>query len=734
MTNDKWPNTDTKVNFIIMGLLTVLFFVPAFAETNYDLETIESVSIIGTKADALNVPGSATVISNEDLQKVIDTDIHKILSAVPGVFFRTEDGYGLRPNISIRGTGLDRSGKITIMEDGVLVAPAPYTSASAYYFPTTGRIHAVEVLKGPSAITQGPSTIGGALNLISTPIPTEGRGKFVQELGDNGMTRSHAVLGGDNGAFGGMVEFHEHATDGFDSIANVGGDTGFQKSDMLVKLRYSMGNHELTLKYLDLSESSEQTYVGLSQYSFQQNPRMRYGMTQYDMMDNDGEQESLTYKGSFGNFDVVLTSFSNDYHRDWFKVDKANNSKTGGVSNSINGVIEAANSGNAIAQGILDGTQATEVKLKHNNRFYSNEGIQFQVSTDIENHSVTFGYRDLEDSESRDQGYECFQQSSSGTNSALYDCGSGFTGSNNRLRETEATSYFLQDTISMDKLTVTLGYRSEEYDKVENRWDDGVSGSRTQPNAKYINKTSTGDYSTTGIGATYDMNENLKLVAGFHQGMSPVFNGDAEEADNIELGFRYNKGTTALEVMYFSSDYANLVAECKNSNGGDCDAGDTFDGGEVDVSGLEVDASWLVQRDGVSFPIAVTLTTTDATFENSFEDDYFGTVAAGDDLPYIPSSVVAISAGFITESGWSGYLRMADHGSSCSTASCGAFENIDAYSYADISIRKRMSDKLDVYGVLENVTDNEDIAARAPKSGARSQKPQTFKLGFSYKL
>ena len=43
--------------------------------------------------------------------------------------------------------------------------------------------------------------------------------------------------------------------------------------------------------------------------------------------------------------------------------------------------------------------------------------------------------------------------------------------------------------------------------------------------------------------------------------------------------------------MYFSSDDLNLVAECKNSNGGDCDPGDTFDGGEVDVSGLEVDAS-----------------------------------------------------------------------------------------------------------------------------------------------
>ena len=729
---ENWPNTHTKINFLIMGLLTILFFAPAFA-VEYDVETIESVSIIGTKADARKIAGSGTVISNEDLQRTIDTDIHKILSAVPGVFLRTEDGYGLRPNISIRGTSLDRSSKITIMEDGVLVAPAPYTSASAYYFPTTGRIHAVEVLKGPSAITQGPSTIGGALNLISTPIPTEGKGKFVQELGDNGMMRTHAVLGGDNGTFGAMVEVHEHSTDGFDSIANVGGDTGFDKSDLLAKFRYTSGNHEVTLKMLDLDETSDQTYVGLSQSSFNKNPRMRYGMTQYDQMDNDGEQQSITYKGSFGNVNVIATSWSNDYHRDWFKVDKANNGKAFGISNGINNVIDAANNGNADAQGILDGTRAVEVKLKHNNRFYGNEGIQFQLSTDIGNHSVTFGYRDMEDYESRLQNYECFDQSTDGENSALSPCSTGWTGSNNRLRETDATSYFVQDTITMDKLTLTLGYRSEDYDKVENRWSD-AKPTRTIKDAKYNNKKSSGDYSTTGFGATYDMNENLKLVAGFHQGMSPVFNGDAEEADNMELGFRYNKGTTAVEVIYFASDYANLVAECKNSSGGDCDAGDTFSGGEVDVSGLEVDASWVVQSNTVNYPIAITYTSTDSTFKNSFDSDYFGVVASGDDVPYIPSSVLAISAGFITESGWSGYIRLADHGGSCSTAACGAYEDIEAYSYMDLSLRKRVNENLDVYGVLENATDNEDIAARAPKNGARSQKPQTFKVGFSYKF
>ena len=56
------------------------------------------------------------------------------------------------------------------------------------------------------------------------------------------------------------------------------------------------------------------------------------------------------------------------------------------------------------------------------------------------------------------------------------------------------------------------------------------------------------------------------------------------------------------------------------------------------------------------------------------------------------------------------------------------------YSYIDLTLRKSINSNFDIYGVLENATDNEDIAARAPKNGARSQKPQTFKVGFSYKF
>jgi len=722
---------ETKSILFILFVLTILS-VSSSIQANDD-QTVESVTIIGTKEDVKKLPGSGAVINNEDLQKAMDTDIHKILSAVPGVYFRTEDGYGLRPNISIRGTSIDRSAKVTIMEDGILVAPAPYTSSSAYYFPTTGRINSVEVLKGPSAISQGPSTIGGAINLISTPIPEVNSGKLVQEFGQNGMTRTHAYYGGSQGNLGALVEVHEHSSNGFDRIANVGGNTGFDKSDLMLKARYESGIHSLTFKYTEIDEVSDQSYVGLSQSSFMSNPRERYGMTQYDAMNNDGEQTSLTYVGDFDMFQVVASSWSNDYHRDWFKVDKANNLKAHGVSNGINSVISAANGGDANAQAILDGTLAVQVKLKHNNRFYTNEGVQFKVSTDIANHAITFGYRDMEDSESRLQSYECFDQSSSGTNSALVSCSSGYTGSNNRLRVSQATSFYIEDTITMGDLAVTVGHRSEEYDQVENRWDDGVP-TRTVLASGYP-KAKTGEYSTTGFGATYDVNENVKLVLGFHEGMSPIFGGDAEQADNTEAGVRYSKGTTNLEVMYFSSDYASLKGECKNSSGGDCDAGDIFDGGAVDVSGLEIAGSWMFEGEGVSYPVGLTYTSTDATFGTSFDNgDYWGTVAAGDDVPYIPSSSMALIVGFITESGLNGSARFVSNGSSCSTASCGTYQTIDAHNFLDLSLRKSLNTNMDVYMIMENVLDSEDIVARAPKDGARSQKPATIKVGFSYEF
>ena len=666
----------------------------------------------------------------------MDTDIQKILTAVPGVYMRTEEGYGLRPNISIRGTAIERSGKVTIMEDGVLVAPSPYTSSSAYYFPTTGRIHSVEVLKGPAAVSQGPQTIGGAINLISTPIPNTPSGKFVQELGENGMMRTHAYYGGTSGNFGALVEVHEHESDGFDSIANVGGDTGFDKSDLMVKARYESGAHSLTFKMVDLDETSNQSYVGLSQASFNANPRVRYGATAYDKMMNDGEQTSLTYVGDFENFNVQFTSWQNDYHRDWFKVSDFNNDKEHGEQDDINELISDANNGSANAQAILDGQLPVEIEYKHNNRYYTNEGYQFSINTSLGIHDLTLGYRDMEDSESRIQAHEYADQAADGSLSALYGY-VGLSGSNNRLRESSATSYYLQDTMDFGKLDITLGYRSEDYDQRHRRWGEGAGPNLTAVRVTSVRDTfATNDHTTSSFGATYDLSDNVTLVAGFHEGMTPMFGADPEEADNTELGMRYSVGTTNLEVFYFSSEYSNLAAECTLVSGAACNADESavFSGGAADVKGLEFSGSWILEGDGVSYPIALAYTSTDATFNNSSESEYFGVVAAGDDLPYVPSSSMSIVAGFVTDSGISGNMRLIDVGSSCSIAACGTYNKINAHTIIDLNLRKALNDSMDIYAIIENVSDDADIISRAPSEGARSQKPRTIKVGFSYKF
>ena len=131
---------------------------------------VEAVSLTGGRP--MGVPGSVTVLSAKVLRRQADVDIHRALRSVPGGYIQEEDGFGLRPNIGLRGSGSERSSRISVLEDGIPIAPAPYTAPSAYYFPSVGRMNGIEVMKGASQIAHGPNTVGGAINFISTPIPS----------------------------------------------------------------------------------------------------------------------------------------------------------------------------------------------------------------------------------------------------------------------------------------------------------------------------------------------------------------------------------------------------------------------------------------------------------------------------------------------------------------------------------------------------------------------------------
>ena len=723
---------------LVTAISIITFF--SFAEE----VSIEVVEIIGSPEDAKAIAGSASVITEEELEVYEYTDIHKILSNVPGVNFRPEEGYGLRPNISIRGTYADRSGKVTLMEDGVLIAPAPYASSSAYYFPTAGRIAGVEVLKGPAAITQGPYTVGGAINLISTPIADESGGLVNQELGQDGTSRTHLHYSIVDSQVSLLVESHSWDTDGFDSIKGSDADTGFNKDDIVVKLRINSDPsldgvyHELNIKYQDSDESSNQSYVGLADADFRKDAHSRYGLSAYDNMDNSHETTSFNYVADFGNLEFSATMYDNDFARNWFKVDKIDNKKVYGHGNGINNIIAAANVGEATASAILNGTnaEAVEIKLKNNKRAYTSEGTDLKLQYTTVNQSLTIGYRDTEDSEDRFQVYATTDWLNGQLGSLNVGSDPGYS-SNNRLTKAQATAFYINEEINFGVLTVNLGYRSEDWEISQDRYVD-ASRSAIATDKGYPKQLSDSDNSLMGFGATYEVNDTTQLFFGFHEGFTPTAGGaNPEEADNLEMGVRYVKDNTYFEVVYFDTDYQNMFGECTASGGatGSCEIGDSFNAGEASISGFELVAQTeIASESGTKYPLSVVYTSTDASFDNTFDSDFWGSVTSGMDIPDLPDSQLALQAGFEIQTGLRGSATYYAYGSTCSVASCGVGTLIDSYNIIDASLTKIMSDKLDIYMVVENITDETDVVARAPKNGARAQKPRSLTLGVRYRL
>ena len=688
---------------------------------------LESVSILGGQSETIQVAGSAHVINADQLEKFEYTDIQRILASVPGVSFRNEDGYGLRPNISIRGTRDDRSGKITLMEDGVLIAPAPYSASSAYYFPTMGRISGVEVMKGAAAIENGPYTIGGALNVLSTPIPYTQSGKVNLEYGSDNTSRAHGWVGDSKQNYGWLVEAQKHQSDGFDTIQNAQDETGFNKEDVLAKFRVNTDRgadiyQQLDMKLQYSTEISDQTYVGLTEADFLKDAHARYGLTQQDQMDNEHKEFTLTHLMDFGNTQITTTAYALEFKRDWFKVDKI-----GG--DGIDGVIDCANTSTCATQSeaidVLNGDAAAEVIIKHNNRAYESKGIQSKINHlaqvgEIE-HNFELGLRYHEDSEDRYQPTEVWQQDVSGQ--FTYESTVAPTSSNIRYTSAKAWSVHLTDDIKSGAVVVTPGIRVENY-KIEREGNAG--------------KVADEQVILLGLGTTYQVSNGLATFAGLHQGHSPAPNdssSDPEEAVNLELGARLNNESVQAEATLFISDYSNLLGACTASgSAGDCEIGDLSNGGKALIQGLELLANTQTTiAGGIIIPAGITYTYTDATFQSTFTDngDVWGNVNKGDKLPSLSDHQLQLRTGLSKEQ-WGIDLNLSYFSDTCSTAACNSGEEIDAYTIVDIATRYQLSKATKLYANVDNVFDSEDVVARAPKNGARAQKPLTFLMGVSH--
>ena len=704
-----------------------------------ELRLSERVNVIGDPRRVFDLPGSAYVIESEELalQKQGFDDVQRMLRQVPGVVVQEEEGYGLRPNIGLRGTGTERSSKITLMEDGVLIAPAPYVAPAAYYFPVAGRMDAIEVRKGSSQVKFGPSTNGGVLNLISTPVPSQFRLDADVALGSDQTRKIGAAIGDAYANFGWNFEAYQLATDGF-KVLDGGGDTGFDLQDYVGKLQFHTSPTSRVFQELDVKlgyarETGDETYLGITDGDFAETPLRRYAGSQIDNIEWDHQMYTARHFLALpSGLDLTTIAYRNDFHRDWYKLDSI-----AGVGLSSLFDDEGAHE-LAIARGA--DSAPGDLSVRANDRTYYSQGVQSTLGLDFgkgTTHDLEIGFRFHQDQEDRFQQDDRYQM----LNGRMSLTRAGAPGSqSNRVSDADALAIFVQDEIGFRRFRLTPGVRFETIDFL--RTDYGSDDpDRLSPTGERRNSV---NVAVPGVGLTFDWRPDLRLFGGVHRGFSPPGAGadsetKPEESVNYELGLRSSRGGVESEAIFFYNDYQNLLGADTLSSGGTGE-GDLFNGGEARSLGLELSASADVgPRFGseLSVPLRASYTYTNAVFQNTFESGFepWGDVEAGDSLPYLPRHQFYASVA-LEGASWLAGLNATATSRMRTQAGQGDFvdrESTDAFAVLNVFAEYEVASSARIFVSVQNLADATYIVARAP-AGVRPGLPRTLMAGIKFRV
>ena len=714
---------------------------------------MQEVSIIGSKFNIKNIAGSAAYLDVQDIRKHGVADINRILRRVPGVTLRQEDGFGLFPNISLRGVDPSRSAKLTLMEDGVLTAPAPYSAPDAYYSPTTARMSGMEVLKGSSQVKYGPRTTGGVINFLSTPIPTAEKYYMKASYGTFDELRNHAYFGNtehtDSGKFGYVVEYYTRNNSGFknldDNIASIRGEanTGINKKEPMIKLSYEPKSslyQRLEFKYGHTDLDANETYLGLSTADFRSDPDRRYAASRFDEINSEHHRSYLRHFLEFNsNTNFVTTIYGNTFHRNWQKLDKVN-------GNNLDTALL-----NTTDIATLKGTGSGTLTLRNNNRSYYLYGVQGTLKHKAQigetEHNIEVGLRYHYDQIRRFQKDEDFTQDANGSITAVTVANGGADG--NILQETDAVALNVQDAIKWGKFTFTPGIRTEY-----------IVGSYEDYNA---GRTGTKGYiALVGGGSLkydlYDSNgEDIDLFGGIFRGFSPpdpksaFENGLREETSlGYEAGVRYKNAANAFstEAILFLTDTDDLIVR---ADIGDTATGQTINGGEVRSYGVEFQANYdhgLAKNWVVQTPTYASFTYTDATFQSNIGTTGAGSIFAGavegNKVPYISEYVISLGTGLVyqkfninfdanyTSETFADGRNLSTNLNTSGTAS-ERFGKIDEQWTVDAALGYQINNKVRLFSNFKNITNSRFIVSRQP-AGPRPNLPFAMMAGLEFAL
>lgn len=526
--------------------------------------TIVTARLAPTSEAVQRIPGTVEIIDASLLETSRVFNFNEALRKVAGLNLREEEGFGLRPNIGIRGLNPTRSTKVLLLEDGIPLAYSVYGDNASYYHPPVERFSAIEVLKGSGQIVHGPMTVGGVINYITPQPPSKPSGTLTLTSGNRDYFNGHIGYGGTWGNTGFLVDYMRKQGEG--SRVN----TRHGINDLNLKLLTALNsNNVLTLKANYYGERSRVTYSGLTQAEYEQDPRQ-----------NPFRNDSFTINrfGASAVHTVLLTEafvmnttgYFAAFFRDWWRQS----------SNSLQRPNDAADP-NCGGMANLNTTCGNEGRLR---RYYT-AGIdpRFRLAYNLFGikNEADFGFR------GHFEVQDCRQLNGNTPNART-----GIAVEDNE-RRNQAYSAFLQNRFILGALTITPGLRVEKiYYERTNRLANNGAGVKGNTQLTQL---------VPGLGLSYSFGEKVTIFGGVHRGFAPprtedvinnltggVIDLDPETSWNYELGLRssFTQGLN-LDLCYFRMDFSNQIVPASVAGG----LGATLtNGGKTLHQGIEINA------------------------------------------------------------------------------------------------------------------------------------------------
>ena len=586
------------------------------------------------------IPGSVGIIDSQALENSRAFTSTEVLRKVPGVNLRDEEGFGLRPNIGIRGLNPTRSTKVLLLEDGIPLTYAPYGDNASYYHPPIDRFESIEVLKGSGQILYGPQTIGGVINYI-TPIPPGKRaGSITLTGGNRSYFNGHLTYGDTLGNTGFLFGFTRKQGQGSrDNVRSGLNDFNF-KSVTTFNMR-----HALTFKFNYYGEDSNVGYSGLREDEFRANPRQNPFRNDFFYGDRVGS--SLTHAYVFSP-DVVLTTnlYASYFRRHWWRQSSNSNERPNDSADP-----------NCGGMANLNTTCGNQGRLRR----YLFAGVEprLRITKQIfgRPNETELGFRLHREDQDRLQ-----------KNGDRPDSRDGVVVENNE-RRNQAYSTFIQNRFIFGSVTITPGLRIEHVKYQRANRLLGVTGKTQLTQA------------IPGVGVSYSPSTRLTLFAGLHRGFAPPRTEDV--INNItggsvdlepELSWNYEAGIRArlhpalrMEATFFRMDYENQIVPASLAGG----IGSTFtNGGETLHQGVEFSAALdtaSILRRRYNFYVRAAYTYLPvADFRGvrfSSVPGFNTTSVTGNRLPYAPNQLLNASVGYASSSRIDTFLEAVHVGS-----------------------------------------------------------------------